>query len=128
MIKKLTVVTLILLVMLIANSCTIKKENNDSIVSSTKQVTLIRNSFKDALPKFNFDNEVNDIYVDGISYKFTVKCTQNQFEKYIQKVKKAGFIINVSDGTNYYSAQTEDCYSAEITYINEIMTVYCKKI
>lgn len=127
MIKKSAAVLLILLILITANACSVKKGDVNIIISSTKQVTLVKNTFKDALPNYKFKNEINDTYSDGISYKFTVKCSQSDCEKYIEKVKKSGFVINPAVGTNYYSAQTEDNYSAEITYINGIMTVLCKK-
>lgn len=127
MVKKSSAVLLILFILLTVNACSIKKDDINSVTSSTKQVTLIKNTFKDALPNYKFKNEINDTYSDGISYKFTVKCSQSECEKYIEKVKKSGFVINPAVGTNYYSAQTENYYSAEITYINGVLTVLCKK-
>ncbi|MBR3818524.1 MAG: hypothetical protein IKJ41_05175 [Clostridia bacterium] len=131
MIKKSAIVLFLVLILLTVNACSVKTNNrkdNNSIVVSTKQVTLIRNSFADVLPNFKFENEINDTYVDGINYKFTVRCSQEECEKYIEKAKKSGFIINSSNGTNYYSAETEDYYSIEITYIGEILTVLCKRV
>lgn len=130
MLKKAIVIPFLFLILLTVNACSVKNKNiNDNFMTlSTKQVTLIRNSFADVLPDFKFKNEINDTYVDGMNYKFTVRCSQEECEKYIEKAKKAGFVINSANGTNYYSAETEDYYSIEITYIGEVLTVLCKRV
>ncbi len=131
MIKKLMAILLVVSFSATITSCSLKKgENINSDVSrtTTKQVTLIRNTFEDALPKFRFENDINPTYIDGMNYKFTVSCTQDECNNYIEKVKKAGFDVNPTEGTNYYSARTEDYYSVEITYIGDILTVLCKRV
>ena len=130
MIKKITALLLILSLSACVSACSVNdnpKEDKQT-KATTEQVTLIRNTFKDVLPKYNFKNEIKETYVDGINYKFTVKCTQKDSEKYIDKIKKAGFELNAAEGTNYYSARTEDYYSVEITYIGETLTVLCKRV
>ncbi len=129
MLRKITAIMLVVSFSLLITSCSIKTDTDIGInITTTKQVTLIRNSFEDALPRFNFKNDINPTYVDGLTYKFTVECTQDECDKYIEKVKKAGFDINTTEGTNYYSARTEDYYSVEITYIGEVLTVLCKRV
>ena len=62
MIKKSAIVLFLVLILLTVNTCSVKTNNrkdNNSIVVSTKQVTLIRNSFADVLPNFKFENEIN---------------------------------------------------------------------
>ncbi len=134
MIKKLTAVLLILSLSALIGACSVKNDdskgekNTAKNRTTTEQVTLIRNTFAEALPKFNFKNDIKETYVDGMNYKFTVKCSQNESDKYIEKVKKAGFDVNSAEGTNYYSARTEDFYSVEITYISGTLTVLCKRV
>lgn len=133
MYKKITALFLIVSVSAVITSCSIKKNENingnaDFSRSTTEQVTLIRNTFEDALPKYKFENDKETNYTDGMNYKFTVRCTQDECDEYIDKVKKAGFDVNPTEGTNYYSARTEDYYSVEITYIGDILTVLCKRV
>ena len=131
MLKKITALLLIMSVTVLISACSVKnnktKDESESR-TTTEQVTLIRNSFKEKLPSYKFKNETKETYVDGMNYKFTVKCTQEDCDKYIEKVKKAGFTVNPAEGTNYYSARTEDYFSVEITYIGEILTVLCKRV
>ena len=131
MIKKITALLMIMSFSVLVCACSVKNddsENKKTSKTTTEQVTLIRNSFKEVLPKGNFKEDIKETYVDGLSYKFTVKCSQSESNKYIEKVKKSGFDLNVAEGTNYYSARTEDYYSVEITYIGEILTVLCKRV
>ena len=131
MIKKITALLMIMSFSVLVCACSVKNddsENKKTSRTTTEQVTLIRNSFKEVLPKGNFKEDIKETYVDGLSYKFTVKCSQSESNKYIEKVKKSGFDLNVAEGTNYYSARTEDYYSVEITYIGEILTVLCKRV
>lgn len=133
MVKKITAILLIVSFSAVITSCSIKKGENingdtDIRRTTTEQVTLIRNSFEKALPEFRFENDINPTYIDGLTYKFTVRCTQDECNDYVEKVKKAGFDVNSVEGTNYYSAQTEDYYSVEITYIGDILTVLCKRV
>ncbi len=131
MFKKVTAIFLVMSVMFLFGACSIKnnsEKEKSKTRTTTEQVTLIRNSFKDALPSYKFKNEIKETYVDGMTYKFTVKCSQDECDKYTKKVKKEGFTVNPAEGTNYYSARTEDYYSVEITYIGEILTVLCKRV
>ncbi len=131
MIKKFTALLMIVSFSVLVCACSVKNddsENKKTSRTTTEQVTLIRNSFKEVLPKAKFKEDIKETYVDGLSYKFTVKCSQSESEKYIEKVKKSGFDVNPAEGTNYYSARTEDYYSVEITYIGEMLTVLCKRV
>ncbi len=131
MFKKIAAVLLIASLSVTIAACSVKdkdKKEEPQSRTTTEQVTLIRNSFKDVLPSYKFKNEVKENYVDGMNYKFTVKCSQKDCNEYIDKAKKAGFDVNPVEGTNYYSARTEDYYSVEITYIGEILTVLCKRV
>ena len=131
MFKKITAFVLIMTVSVLIGACSVKNnesEEKNKTRTTTEQVTLIRNSFKDALPSFKFKNELKENYVDGMNYKFTVECTQDDCDKYIEKVKKSGFTVNPAEGTNYYSARTKDYFSVEITYIDGILTVLCKRV
>ena len=131
MFKKIAAILMVISVTVLIGACNMKNngEKDEGITrTTTEQITLVHNSFKDSLPSFRFRNDIKETYVDGLTYKFTVKCTQNECDKYIQKVKKEGFTVNSAEGTNYYSARTEDYYSVEITYIGEIMTVLCKRV
>lgn len=129
MIKKITAMFLIISAAVSIGACSMKSEKETGKTrTATEQVTLIRNFFKETLPSFRFKNDIKETYVDGLTYKFTVKCTQGECDKYIKKVKKEGFTVNPAEGTNYYSARTEDYYFVEITYIGEILTVLCKRV
>ncbi len=131
MVKKITAMILVLSISVLIGACSVKNEdkNEQKITrTTTEQVTLIRNSFKEVLPKPKFKNEIKETYVDGMNYKFTVKCSQEESDKYIEKIKKAGFEINPAEGTNYYSASTDDYFSVEITYIGGVLTVFCKRV
>ncbi len=131
MIKRITALLLIVSMTVLIGACSVKNNKEietNNIRTTTEQVTLIRNSFKETLPSYKFKNEIKETYVDGMNYKFTVKCTQEDCDKYIEKVKKEGFTVNPAEGTNYYSARTEDYFSVEITYIGEFLTVLCKRV
>lgn len=131
MFKRITALLLVMSISVLIGACSVKNnetKDENKTRTTTEQVTLIRNSFKETLPSFRFKNEIKETYVDGMSYKFTAECSQEEADKYIEKVKKAGFTVNPAEGTNYYSARTEDYYSAEITYISGILTVLCKRV
>lgn len=94
---------------------------------SAVQTTGIYNSFRDVLPKFDFDGEPVENYKEGISYSFSAKCSKSQFEKYIEKVKKAGFSEKASEGEGYYAAYSNEGYYTEITLVNGNITVFIKR-
>lgn len=131
MFKKFFVLLLIMSISVTVSACSVKNNKTNQerkTTTTTEKVTLIRNSFKETLPSYKFKNEIKESYVDGMTYKFTVECTQEDCDKYIEKVKKEGYTVNPAEGTNYYSARTEDYFSVEITYIGEILTVLCKRV
>lgn len=131
MLKKITALILIMSISVLIGACSVKNNGNDEngkTRTTTEQVTLIPNTFKKTLPSFKFKNDIKETYVDGMTYKFTVECDQEDCDKYIEKVKKEGFTVNPAEGTNYYSARTEDYFSVEITYISGILTVLCKRV
>lgn len=94
---------------------------------ATSQATRIYNSFKDVLPKFDFDSELVENYKEGISYSFSAKCSKSQFKKYVEMVKKAGFEEKASEGEGYYAAYSSEGYYTEITLVNGNITVFIKR-
>ena len=97
-------------------------------MAPTARITKIHNNFKDVLPDFKFENPVSEKYEESIRYVLSVKCSEKETEKYINALKKAGFVNSATEASTYYSAKTEDGFFAEVTYINEILTVHVKKV
>lgn len=129
MLKKILAAALIAAIAVSVSSCSI--ENGVSSVttttSTTQQETRIHNSFKDVLPDFGFDSTPVENYREGISYSFSAECSEKDYKKYIDAVKKAGFEVNAVEADGYYSAYTADKYYVEITLVGDFITVYVKR-
>lgn len=131
--KKIFAVCLILAIALGVAGCNVQKnfpeENTVSIaVSTTEQITLIYNHFKDRLPEFDFKNEVKGAYRESLSYAFSVECSEREFKKYVAALEDYGFSKNAVSAEGYYTASTEDSYFVEAALINGVLNVNIKKI
>lgn len=131
--KKIFAAFLILVVALSVAGCNIKKDNidekeSDAVVTTTEQVTLIYNHFKDRLPEFKFKKEIKDTYRESLSYSFSVESSDREFQKYVSALESAGFNKNAVSAEGYYTAITEDSYFVEAALIDGILNVNIKKI
>ena len=131
--KKIFAFILVLVIALSAAGCNIKKNDIDekessSVITTTEQVTLIYNHFKDRLPDFDFKKEVKETYRESLSYAFSVECSDKEFKKYVSALEDAGFNQNAVSAEGYYTASTEDAYFVEAALINGILNVNVKKI
>lgn len=108
------------------SACSIKKDNTDSSLSSTlttfQQSTLYRNDFKDKLPDFKFDETPAEKYNDGSSYFFSVECSKNEYNKYVEKLKKCGFKNVYAESSGYFYALDNEKYTAELFYVDGVLT------
>lgn len=128
--KRITAVLLLALISLSITSCKIDNDidlTGDATAQSTQKETRIHNSFKDALPDFGFDSVPSENYREGVSYSFSAQCSEKDYKKYIDAVKKSGFNIKATEASGYYSAYTEDDYFAEITLVEGMITVFVKR-
>ncbi len=131
--KKIFAVLFVLVISLSVAGCNIKNDNidekeSDAVVTTTEQVTLIYNHFKDRLPEFKFKKEVKDTYKESLSYSFSVECSDREFQKYVTALEDAGFSKNAVSAEGYYTASTEDSYFVEAALINGVLNVNIKKI
>lgn len=131
--KKIFAAFLILVVALSVAGCNIKKDNidekeSDAVVTTTEQITLIYNHFKDRLPEFKFKKEIKDTYRESLSYSFSVESSDREFQKYVSALESAGFNKNAVSAEGYYTAITEDSYFVEAALIDGILNVNIKKI
>ncbi len=130
MMKKIFIISAVLLMVFSFSACEIKnsdKTQSKSEYSFTQKETAVYNYFKDKIPDFNFDNEPVERYRDGISYTLSVTCSQNEFKKYVKKLKNNGFVQNTVEAETYFSADTDDGYFVEVTYVGDMLTVFVKK-
>ncbi len=128
--KKIFALFSVILVLLGFSACEIKNGNESAKkpeYSFTQKETAVHNYFKDKIPDFNFDNEPVERYRDGISYTLSVTCSQNEFKKYVKKLKNNGFEQNAVETETYYSADTDDGFFVEATYVGDMLTVFVKK-
>ncbi|MBQ3045969.1 MAG: hypothetical protein IJD49_08465 [Clostridia bacterium] len=128
--KRVLAVLLLSSIALSITSCKIDKNidfSGDTTAQSTQKETRIHNSFKDVLPDFGFDSVPLENYREGVSYSFSAQCSEKDYEKYIDAVKKTGFNVNSTEANGYYSAYTEDDYFAEITLVDGMITVFVKR-
>lgn len=130
MIKRFLAAAMFVAVMLSISSCSVEngKRPIETTAAITQKETRIHNSFKDTLPDFGFDSAPVENYNEGISYSFSAECSENDFKKYINAVKKAGFEINAAEANGYYAAYSEDNYYVEITLVDDLITVYIKRV
>ena len=131
MLKKTLLIFVLLTFLFAVSACDSEYENSDkqgtNNYSYTARETKIYNYFKDRIPEFDFKNEPVEKYDEGISYVLTVRCSEKEYKKYIKKLKKSGFELNSYEAETYYSATDSDGYFAEVTYIEDMLTVYVKK-
>ena len=131
--KKIFAVLFVLVISLSVAGCNIKKDNidekeSDAVVTTTEQITLIYNHFKDRLPEFKFKKEIKDTYRESLSYSFSVESSDREFQKYVSALESAGFNKNAVSAEGYYTAITEDSYFVEAALIDGILNVNIKKI
>ncbi len=131
--KKIFAVLFVLVISLSVAGCNIKNDNidekeSDAVVTTTEQVTLIYNHFKDRLPEFKFKKEIKDTYRESLSYSFSVESSDREFQKYVSALESAGFNKNAVSAEGYYTASTEDSYFVEAALIDGILNVNIKKI
>lgn len=127
MFKKFMAVFTSFVIALAFSSCGVKIENKpSSSYSFTQKETFIHNSFKEKLPEFDFENEPVERYRDGMSFTMNVTCTLKEYEKYTKKLKKEGFDQNLVEAQTYFSANTQDGYFVEATYVGDMLTVFVK--
>ena len=131
--KKIFAVLFVLVISLSVAGCNIKKDNidekeSDAVVTTTEQVTLIYNHFKDRLPEFKFKKEIKGTYRESLSYSFSVESSDREFQKYVSALESAGFNKNAVSAEGYYTAITEDSYFVEAALIDGILNVNIKKI
>ncbi len=127
MIKRISAAVLAVIMIMSISACSINNDKSDTVTTTVKE-TKIHNNFRDVLPDYNFDNEISEDYEESVKYSFNVKCSEKECEKYIEKLKKAGFTERATETDNYYTAVSKDGYFVEMTYINGNLTVYTKKI
>lgn len=114
--------------------CNIKNDSkkpdikNTTAAITTEQSTKIYNHFKDRLPEFRFKNEPEGIYDESLKYSFSVESSEREFKKYVNALEKAGFGVNASSATGYYTASSEDSYFVEAALVNGILNVSIKRI
>ncbi len=131
MVKKIIAAVCAVAALFCLSACNINRDNSKAEITTvlqTERVTRIHNNFKDVLPSFKFENPISEKYEESIRYVLSVRCSQKEFEKYVKALKKAGFVNSATEASTYYSAKTEDGYFAEVTYIQEILTVHVKKV
>ena len=131
MIKKTAAFLIFVVLILSFCSCGIKNDNkikSSQSYSFTQRVTVIENYFKERLPEFRFSQEPVERYRDGVSFTLSVTSSQKEFGKYVKKLKDSGFELNKVEADTYYSANTEDGFFAEVTYVGDMLTVFVKKI
>ena len=129
MFKKLITVLLSLTICFSFCSCSFNStKKQTSSYSFTQKVTVIHNHYKDKLPDFDFKSEPVEKYRDGYSYTLSVTCKLKEFDKYVNKLKKAGFVENVLEAETFFSANTQDGYFVEVTYVGDMLTVFVKNL
>lgn len=131
MLKKITAALLILMVALSLCSCNTIENNGivgNSAVTTTQPQTRIPNNFKDVLPRFRFDSDPIETYREGLSYSFSAKCSESDFNKYVKSLKKSGFEINPAEGNGYYAAKNADKFYVEATLVSGNITVFVKRV
>lgn len=131
--KKFFALLLTAVIALSVAGCNLKNNNVDEsesneIVTTTEQITLIYNHFKDRLPEFDFKKDVKGVYRESLNYSFSVECNDREFKKYVSALESAGFNKNAVSAEGYYTASTEDSYFVEVALINGILNVNIKKI
>lgn len=129
MFKKLLALSLVFMLAVGFSACKVDKNNvsGKEYGETTQKITKIYNSFKDMLPDFGFDSEPVESYEEGISYSFSAECSDKDFEKYVEAVKKTGFDVKPAEGSGYYRAHNAEKYLVEIVLVDGVITVYVKR-
>lgn len=111
------------------SSCKVDKSNIsvNKNGETTQRTTRIYNSFKDTLPDFRFSSKSVEKYEEGISYSFSAECSEKEFDKYINAVKKSGFDVKSAEGKGYYKAYNPEKYFVEIVLVDGMITVFVKR-
>ncbi len=126
--KSIAVISLFIIVLSLASCKNIDNgegNGNGVIPASTK----IANEFALQLPEFDFSSEIVDSYGESLRYSFSVNCSKNEYKKYLDAVKSAGFVLGFPEqqpvsGEGYYKASNDKGYMIEIVYKSEVLTVY----
>ncbi len=127
--KRIFAIMFTIMLLAAASSCSFNKDKIESSLNSTSETateTRIHNNFKDLLPKFDFDSDPVENYREAISYSFTAECSKRSFEKYVDKVKEAGFNVKAVEAKGYFTGYNSDNYFVEMTLIDGIITVFIK--
>lgn len=130
MVRKTLAVLTVIPMLFVFYSCGLNNDKNQTApsYSFTQKATLVHNYFKEKLPEHKFKNEPVEKYRDGVSYTLSVTCTLKEFGRYVKKLQKAGFDLNVVEAETYFSANTDDGYFVEATYVGDMFTVFVNKI
>ncbi len=129
--KRIFAILFAVMLLAAAGSCSFDKDriegnSKSTSVTATESETRIHNNFKDLLPKFDFDSEPVESYREAISYSFTAECSKKGFEKYVDKVKEAGFNVKTVEANGYFMGYNSDNYFVEMTLIDGNITVFIK--
>lgn len=130
MLKRILAGAAALLLVLSVSACSINDETRNQTKAgktTTVKETRVHNNFKDTLPEFDFDSEIVEKYSEGISYTFSAECSEGKFDRYINKVQKAGYENNAVSAFGYYAAYNAENYYVEITLVNDMITVFVKR-
>lgn len=121
--KTVSVFAAILIAFLFA-SCNKALEENDAAPESLTQTaafyapsdTKIFNDFAAQLPEFSFANPIEN-YDESISFVFSVKSSNDEFNEYVEALKSAGFTGGTEgapvSGEGFYKAVNGDRYMVE---------------
>lgn len=127
MIKKISAIIAVVAAVACLSSCGFNNnaaDNKPGNVQVTAKSTAVYNHFKDRIPEFKFDNTPVEKYEDGIGYSLSVECSEKEYKSYLKKLKKTGFEINPVEADTYYNATDGKGYFVEVTYVNEMLSVY----
>lgn len=107
-------------------------DKGGEVVTQTTETTVIEtriyNYFKDVVPEFKFKNDPTEEYNEGISYVLRVEASEKEVEKFLKKLKNAGFSESAVESEKYFAARNADGYHVEMTHIEGIMTLYVRKM
>lgn len=131
MLKKSLLIIIAVLLALLFASCNKALDESNSVPESPEQTaaflapsdTKIFNDFAAQLPDFDFANSVEN-YDESISFEFSVKSSSDEFGKYVEALKTAGFTGGTEgapvSGEGYYKATNADRYMVEAVLENGV--------